>query len=376
LHINMAFVVQATPWYLWFNQKTRHSPSHSTILLAFIYVCLMIFQVMIFARTRSNSFVRWIVLLSAFSTLIGSFSSLYWNCGISANFGTELTRFDAFYFTLGTLSTAGSGNIIATSDVSRAIQVWQMGLDLGLVLFAVGITVNKLSSIPAKKRSDVSRAPKRSGVSQQPRQAKGKRARKRARKRSAAKRATAPRIQKQKRVNQETDGVKQSGNTSQRWIARRAVHLSVSLIISQFFVWETFFSQARRSSDTSLDVLRILVLVGAIALIFASVRIRWTFLELLTIVGNSFAVLLFIFTSLYWDIGSTVNFNMKLTHVDSVYYAMGTLSTAGTGNITAISEAARTTQTWQIIFGLFLILLAAGVAVNRLSSDSLEKIGS
>jgi hypothetical protein len=85
-------------------------------------------------------------LLFAFSTLMAIFSTLYWNYGTVANFSQRLTRLDAIYFTVGTMTTAGTGNINAISEAARGLQVLQMILDLGLLVFVVGLVVAELSS--------------------------------------------------------------------------------------------------------------------------------------------------------------------------------------------------------------------------------------
>jgi Ion channel len=98
-------------------------------------------------------------LLYAFSTLTAIFSTLYWNYGTAANFSHVLTRLDAIYFTVGTMTTAGTGNINASSEVARGLQILQMVLDLGLVVFAVGLVVAELSSRTKRTTSRVEPPP-------------------------------------------------------------------------------------------------------------------------------------------------------------------------------------------------------------------------
>jgi hypothetical protein len=74
------------------------------------------------------------------------FSALYWSYGTSSNFNVPLTHFDALYFALGTLSTAGTGTINATSELARGLQAAQMTLDLALVVFALGLVVARFTS--------------------------------------------------------------------------------------------------------------------------------------------------------------------------------------------------------------------------------------
>jgi hypothetical protein len=74
------------------------------------------------------------------------FSSTYWSYGVPPNFNIPLTHLDAFYFMLGTLSTAGTGTINATSELARGLQAVQMAVDLGLVVFAVSLVVSRFVS--------------------------------------------------------------------------------------------------------------------------------------------------------------------------------------------------------------------------------------
>jgi hypothetical protein len=74
------------------------------------------------------------------------------------------------------------------------------------------------------------------------------------------------------------------------------------------------------------------------------------------------------FAAAYWDRGSTENFNVPLTHLDALYFAVGTFTTAGTGNIAAISDSARGVQTLQMTLGLGVVVFAASVVVTRYTS--------
>lgn len=89
--------------------------------------------------------------LAAFTIL---FMASYWSCGGGHNFNIHLTRLDAAYFTIGTLSTAGTGNIVATSELTRALQTWQMALDLAFLLVAVVLVVSRLGSVKRKVKDD------------------------------------------------------------------------------------------------------------------------------------------------------------------------------------------------------------------------------
>ena len=85
-----------------------------------------------------------LAILYSFAALVGVFSQLYWGYGTSSNFSTQLTRLDAIYFAIGTLTTAGTGNINATSEFARGLQTIQMMLDLALIVFAVALVMPRL----------------------------------------------------------------------------------------------------------------------------------------------------------------------------------------------------------------------------------------
>lgn len=81
---------------------------------------------------------------------IWMFSLVYWAYGTAKNFSVPLTRLDALYFTIGTLSSAGTGNLAPASQLARGIQTLQMILDLGFILVAVTLVVARLADVKAK----------------------------------------------------------------------------------------------------------------------------------------------------------------------------------------------------------------------------------
>ena len=95
---------------------------------------------------RYRSVVTPVLVVYVFSQLLQAFAWLYWNYGTRSNFNRPLSHLDSLYFALGTLTTAGTGNLSATSDTARAIQTAQMFADLGLVLFALAIVFAKASA--------------------------------------------------------------------------------------------------------------------------------------------------------------------------------------------------------------------------------------
>lgn len=150
-------------------------------------------------------------------------------------------------------------------------------------------------------------------------------------------------------------------------------HFFFSLVILAIFWW-VFASIAQRGG--SANVLAIIVGIGifqVIAIIVMAVisdKLRLSISQLAMIVLVGLLQLIQIFSVLYWVFGQHRNFNFALSHLDAIYFTLGTLTTAGTGNIVAISETARTIQSVQMATDFGYILLAIGIVVSRLSSST------
>lgn len=86
-------------------------------------------------------------LVYLFSLVLQFFSYLYWAYGTTRNFSIRLTHLDAFYFALGTLTTAGTGNISPVSETARELQAFQMAVDLAFTGFAVAIILARYSNL-------------------------------------------------------------------------------------------------------------------------------------------------------------------------------------------------------------------------------------
>jgi hypothetical protein len=119
-------------------------PSVITII-AITYILVSIIRFVSMPETA-------LMLLFGFSSLVGNFSILYWNYGTATNFNEYLTRLDAVYFAVGTLTTAGTGTISAVSQLARGLQGLQMALDIGFILFAVALAVAEISARMQRRR--------------------------------------------------------------------------------------------------------------------------------------------------------------------------------------------------------------------------------
>lgn len=118
------------------------------------YVYSAVFQIAIgigglvwacFGRFRPISTA--VAVTYVFSLILQLFSYMYWAYGTTRDFNANLSHLDSFYFALGTLSTAGTGNISAISETTRGLQTLQMGLDFILIGFVVVLILTRYSNL-------------------------------------------------------------------------------------------------------------------------------------------------------------------------------------------------------------------------------------
>jgi Ion channel len=110
----------------------------------------MAYATLIGAADPKAPFAAVAVMMGAtIACLLGLFSGLYWSIGTHDNFSHALTRLDAIYFAVGTLSTAGTGDLSATSQQARLIQTSEMLLAMVVVLFVVGAVVARFITASA-----------------------------------------------------------------------------------------------------------------------------------------------------------------------------------------------------------------------------------
>lgn len=111
-------------------------------IVALAYVCFYRFRPVLTA----------LVLAYVFSLLLQLFSYMYWSYGTTNNFNITLSHLDAFYFTLGTLTTAGTGNIAAISETTRGLQTLQMAFGWALIGFVVVLILTRYSNLLDRPR--------------------------------------------------------------------------------------------------------------------------------------------------------------------------------------------------------------------------------
>jgi ABC-type multidrug transport system fused ATPase/permease subunit len=88
------------------------------------------------------------------------FTFAYHSVGTDSNFSGKLTHLDAVYFTLGTLTTAGTGSLAPASPLSRGLVSVQMIVDLIFIAGTVVIATQKILAMqknPLPKHSAVNR---------------------------------------------------------------------------------------------------------------------------------------------------------------------------------------------------------------------------
>jgi hypothetical protein len=71
------------------------------------------------------------------------------------------------------------------------------------------------------------------------------------------------------------------------------------------------------------------------------------------------------FTFEYYAVGGTDNWSQGLDHVDAIYVAVGTLTTAGTGGINAKSDAAHLIQIGQMVADIVVITIMGALVLHR-----------
>jgi hypothetical protein len=162
--------------------------------------------------------------------------------------------------------------------------------------------------------------------------------------------------------------------------AHRALLVTIGLILVGFLgTWIWYFVGRERGPITSTGVIILIVWVALILLAVVldlvtesratpTGLLRTAFYFLLT-----FLSLTFFFTEMYWSYGTSRNSNHPLSHLDALYFMVGTLTTAGTGNLNAISETARAIQLAQLVLDFVLIVVALSLFVLRISEYRYQK---
>lgn len=92
--------------------------------------------------------------------------------------------------------------------------------------------------------------------------------------------------------------------------------------------------------------------------------------SLAIMVINSFLLITVNFAVLCRIIGTPVNFNVGLSPIGALYFALGTLTTAGTGDVYPRSSLARAIVSWQMVLGFAFVAGALTLALARWGEKS------
>jgi hypothetical protein len=113
-------------WVSWLPFHRQTATAWLALPAAVLVLSVFSLQTLVLARRHTAPPIGVAVMLSGLlSSCLGLFAGLYWSIGTRANFTHSLTRLDAIYFAVGTLSTAGTGTISATSQTARLFRRWR-----------------------------------------------------------------------------------------------------------------------------------------------------------------------------------------------------------------------------------------------------------
>jgi hypothetical protein len=139
------------------------------------------------------------------------------------------------------------------------------------------------------------------------------------------------------------------------------------LLCIQIPLWVRFLTENKRIPLDALNTAGYCSDVFMVILaIFVFVALRANAWIIFGIFATAVIALVGTFAWIYWINGTRQNFGISLSHLDAVYFVLGTLTT-GTGNISAITELSRAIQTAQIVCDFALLVFGAGVVVSRLA---------
>jgi hypothetical protein len=118
----------------------------TSAIFAIIFAPGIVWQVALLVTSlKARKGVIAINLVSGASLLLCMYSSVYFYYGSAQNFGSNLSRVDAFYFALGIFTTAGTGTIAPVSEFARMLTSSQYVLDLFYVGGVIAIGTARLT---------------------------------------------------------------------------------------------------------------------------------------------------------------------------------------------------------------------------------------
>jgi Ion channel len=118
---------------------------------------------------------------------------------------------------------------------------------------------------------------------------------------------------------------------------RTRLNRAIEAFLIQGFLWAQFFAFSRGIFTGVRFVIPLVISVAILTYVVISVTKFGNTFDIAIELFHGFSVLLVVFSTLYWSYGTSANFSEPLTRLDAIYFSVGTLSTAGTGNISAVS---------------------------------------
>ncbi len=157
-------------------------------------------------------------------------------------------------------------------------------------------------------------------------------------------------------------------------VNRDAKWLAFNVIVTQALLWNLFLNASGRGNTLPLLLVVMMVLLvawnGFWALLQVRATNRFTFVTVASLM-NIVSLIVTDFSMLYWLCGTSGNFSSTLSRLDSVYFALGTMTTAGTGSIAPVSQLARGLVSAQMAVDFVFLATVVSVAVTRLAERDL-----
>ncbi|WP_216893339.1 potassium channel family protein [Nocardia alni] len=154
--------------------------------------------------------------------------------------------------------------------------------------------------------------------------------------------------------------------------AARRVKVALAVLIPVHVAfWGYYWAGSDRSGPAAPSVLLAcvpptVITICAVAAVLALRDRLWTVIVIM-IAGLDILVT---FAKLYYDAGTTEHFTEPLSHVGALFFALGMLTTAGTGNISPISDPARIIVGIQMVLDLLYFGVALVIAVTRFTESA------
>jgi hypothetical protein len=142
----------------------------------------------------------------------------------------------------------------------------------------------------------------------------------------------------------------------------------IFLVVAPVVYFKIFLTSSKGQTRSASGIWA----VGIIALFYLALMIwavlgRRSLSMVIQMVVLGTVWLFLIFTTIYWNIGTAKNFGHPLSHLDSAYFFLGILSTAGTGAINPVSEQAQLVVSLQYVADIVFVGLVLALFIVRVT---------